>query len=47
MNDDIMITEDDGEEKEFLDKHLNKEFEMKKLGKLKYSLRIEVALSKQ
>ena len=45
-NDDIVIT-GDGEEKEFLDKHLNKEFEMKQLGKLKYFLLIEVTPSKQ
>ncbi|KAK2980438.1 hypothetical protein RJ640_013992 [Escallonia rubra] len=44
--DDIIVTENDPDEKETLCKYLAKEFEIKDLGKLKYFLGIEVARSK-
>ena len=44
--DDILVTGDDEEEKQSLGEYLNGEFEMKKLGRLKYFLGIEVAHSK-
>ena len=45
--DDIIVTWDDENEKEYLNKRLSQEFDMKSLGKLKYFLGIEVAHSKQ
>ena len=44
--DDILVTGDDEEEKQSLGRYLSGEFEMKKLGRLKYFLGIEVAHSK-
>ncbi|CAL9017924.1 unnamed protein product [Prunus brigantina] len=44
--DDIIVTGNDAEEQLKLQKYLSQEFEMKDLGDLKYSLKIEVARSK-
>ena len=45
--DDIIVTGDDASEQEMLRQRLNKEFEIKQLGQLKYFLGIEVAHSKK
>ena len=45
--DDIIVVGNDEAEKESLRKHLAREFEIKKLGELKYFLGIEVAYSKR
>jgi hypothetical protein len=45
--DDMVVTENDPEEKAALQRHLASEFEMKDLGALKYFLGIKVARSKQ
>lgn len=41
--DDMVVTKDDFEESEGLQRHLSKEFEMKGLSLLKYFLAIEVS----
>lgn len=45
--DDIIVTRNDLDEKETLQKNLVEEFEIKDLGRLKYLLGIEVARSKE
>ena len=45
--DDIIVTGDDWKEQQLLSQHLEKEFEMKTLGRLKYFLEIEVFHSKK
>ena len=45
--DDIIVTSDDWKEQRLLSQHLEKEFEMKTLGRLKYFLGIEVSHSKK
>ena len=45
--DDMIVNENDLEERKALQNHLTREFEMKDLGPLKYFLRIEVLRSKK
>ena len=45
--DDIIVTGDDWKEQQLLSQHLEKEFEMKTLGRLKYFSGIEVSHSKK
>ncbi|KAK3038643.1 hypothetical protein RJ639_027306 [Escallonia herrerae] len=45
--DDMVVTENDPEEREALQGHLSREFKMKDLGSLKYFLGIEVSRSKK
>ena len=45
--DDIVVTENDPEERKALQNYPSREFEMKDLGPLKYFLRIEVSRSSE